>query len=171
MQGVRDTIKHLPELVPGYTTEQGYELVGMFWNQGLSDMTPEVAGEYETNMANLIKDLRKEFQAPEMKVVIGLTGNWGHQPEETLEKWGNDENDRRKFLDALHVVQKAQWDVAKRPEFADTVVTAETRHAWRPREEYGGRGTETHWMANGESYWLIGESMAQAMVNILNSSK
>lgn len=166
-KAVREALERLPEIVPGYTKDQGYELVGFFWNQGLSDMTPEAAPEYETNMVNLIQDLRKELEAPGMKVVIGLTGNWGREPEKTLEKWGNDEESRLNFLRDLHKVQEAQWKVAKRPEFEGTVVTAETRDFWRPREEHGGRGTETHWMANGETYWLIGDSMGRAMLELL----
>jgi len=31
---------------------------------------------YEENLANLIKDVREEFGVPELKVVIGVTGNW-----------------------------------------------------------------------------------------------
>jgi hypothetical protein len=56
MQG---TLANLKEIVPGYDESQGYEIVGLLWNQGLSDMdNPEHRTEYEVNLANLIKDLR-----------------------------------------------------------------------------------------------------------------
>jgi len=48
------------------------------------------------------------------------------------------------------------------------VATAETRDFWRPRETHGGNGTEEHWNANGESYWLIGEAMAGEMLTLLD---
>lgn len=164
IKALRDALENLPEIVEGATKETKYELAGFFWNQGLSDAAPKVSDEYEENLVNLIKDVRKEFEVPELKVVIGLTGNWGWKPKETLEKWGNGEEDRLKFIENLKKVQDAQLAVAKRPEFKGTVKTAETRDFWRPREEFGGRGTETHWMANGESYWLIGDAMGRAML-------
>ena len=167
VKALREALAHLPEIVGSYDKSQGYELVGFLWNQGLSDATPKKAAEYESNLVHLINDLRKEFEAPALKAVIGLTGNWGHRPQETLTKWGRDESQRQEFLAALQKVQEAQWAVAQRPEFQGSVATAETRDFWRPREEHGGHGTETHWMANGESYWLIGESMGREMIRLL----
>lgn len=171
VKGLRDALTHLPEIVEGYDEAQGYELAGFLWNQGLSDATPELADEYEANLVNLINDLRKEFETPDLKVVIGLTGNWGRKPEETLEKWGKDEVQRLEFIANLKKVQQAQIDVAKRDEFKGAVITAETRDFWRTREEHGGHGTETHWMANGESYWLIGNSMGRGMIELLEAGR
>jgi hypothetical protein len=68
---------------------------------------------------------------------------------------------------AIRKVTRAQLAVSRRPEFKRTVATAETRHFWRPREEFGGHGTDTHWNANAESYWLIGEAMGREMVKLL----
>jgi len=39
IKAVREAIENLPEIVPGYDEEQGYELVGFLWNQGLSGIT------------------------------------------------------------------------------------------------------------------------------------
>ena len=99
------------------------------------------------------------------------TGNWGWKPDKNLGKWGNGEEDRQKMIKNLKIVQDAQINVAKLPQFKGTVRTAETRDFWRPREQPGGHGTGTPWMANGESYWLIGDSMGQAMLGLLKSSK
>tara|TARA_B110000908_G_scaffold102729_1_gene121067 strand:- start:11074 stop:12138 length:1065 start_codon:yes stop_codon:yes gene_type:complete len=170
VKALREALQKIPEMVEGVGENPEIKLEGFFWNQGLSDASPKVADEYETNMVNLIKDIRKEFKAPDLKVVIGVTGNWGWKPDENLEKWGNGEEDRQKFIKSLKTVQDAQLNVAKLPGFKGTVSTAETRDFWRPRAEFGGRGTETHWMANGESYWLIGDSMGQAMLDLLKSS-
>lgn len=171
IKALRQALEKLPEIVDGATQKQGYELVGFFWNQGLSDALPEISGEYETHMVNLINDVRKEFKVPKLKVVIGVTGNWGWQPEKNLGKWGNGEEDRQKMIRNVKIVQDAQLRVAQRPEFKDTVATAETRDFWRPREEHGGHGTETHWMANGESYWLIGDAMGKAMIDLVRQTK
>jgi len=151
---VKDSVANLPEIVPGYTDERGYEIAGMFWNQGESDMLEPLAGEYEENLVNLIKDLRGDLDAPDMKAVIAVTGyeGWKGKPS-------HDPVARK--------VIEAQFAVARRPEFRGTVATTETRDFWRPREEFGGRGMSIHWNANGESYWLMGEAMGLDMIGLL----
>ena len=113
-------------------------------------------------------DLRKAWDLPNLPVCIGVTGNWGWEMTELKENKDITDEQRKSYIDGLNTVIKAQLDVAKRPEFKGTVAAAETRDFWRPREQHGGRGTETHWMANGESYWLIGEAMGKAMVELLS---
>lgn len=166
VKALRDAIEHLPEIVPAYDKEQGYEIVGFFWNQGISDMTDKYAGEYEMNLVNLIKDLRKDLNAPGMKVVVAVTGNWGWDLADLLRNYKTQEQ-KDAAAAPVRKVTDAQVAVSRRPEFKGTVATAETRDFWRPREQYGGTGLEVHWQANGESYWLIGEAMGKAMVGLL----
>ncbi len=170
VKGLKEALEKIPEITGLAGKGRKVEFVGMFWNQGLSDAVPGLADEYEQNMVNLIGDLRKEFEVPDLKVVMGLTGNWGRKPEEALKRWGNGEEDRVKFVKNLRKVQEAQLRVGQRKEFEGKVVVAETRDFWRPREEFGGHGTETHWMANGESYWLIGEAMGKEMLKLLKKN-
>jgi PA14 domain./F5/8 type C domain./Domain of unknown function (DUF303). len=49
------------------------EIAGMIWMQGESDanQTKAVADEYESNLKNLIKDIRAEFNVPGMPFVLG----------------------------------------------------------------------------------------------------
>ena len=155
VQAVKDAIAKLPEIVPGSTKETGYEIVGFFWNQGESDMNPEAAAEYETNLANLIKDLRKDLNAPAMKSVIAVTGFGGWKPE-----FGKAEGEQ---------VIAAQFAVSKRPEFKGAVVTVETRDFYRPQDPFGGNKQGIHWHANGESYWLVGEAMGRGMLGLLDA--
>lgn len=157
VQAVKDAIGKLPEIVPGYTKETGHEIVGFFWNQGESDMSPEAAAEYETNLVNLIKDLRKELDAPAMKSVIAVTGFGGWNPT-----FGKAEAKA-----AAEQVIAAQFAVSKRPEFKDAAVTVETRDFYRPQDPFGGNKQTIHWHANGESYWLVGEAMGRGMLGLL----
>jgi len=156
VKAVRDAIEHLPGIVPGYDKKQGYEIVGFLWNQGLNDMTDKYAGEYETNLANLIKDLRKEFKTPDMKVVVAVTGNYGRKED---------------ISPAQRKVIEAQLAISRRLEFKATVATAETRDFYRPQGQYGGNKQWYHWHGNGESYWLIGEAMGREMVKLLGAKK
>ncbi len=175
VKAMREALAHLPEIVPGYKKRQGYELVGFFWNQGLSDMNTNACLEYEENLANLIKDLRRDLNAPDMKAVIAITGNWGWDMADLKADLASQrernpklpEGREKDMIDSLAKVQQAQEAVSRRPEFQGNVATAETRDFWRSRAEFGGHGTETHWCANGESYWLIGESMGLSMIRLI----
>jgi Carbohydrate esterase, sialic acid-specific acetylesterase len=151
IKAVKDAIEHLPEAIPGYQKETGYEITGFFWNQGEHDCTPEFSAEYEQNLANLIKDLRQEFNAPAMKAVIAVTGFGGRDAK--------DANQQK--------VIAAQLAVPLRPEFMGAVATVETRDFWRSQEEFGGNNQGIHWNGNGESYWLMGEAMGKAMTELL----
>jgi alpha-galactosidase len=132
----------------------GYEIVGLGWHQGWNDRcsAPMVA-EYEKNMVNLIKDLRKEFAAPNMRVAIANTGmaNAPSGPGSLIEAQGNVANP------TLH------------PELAGTVATADTR-PFDYGELSGCNNQGFHWYWSGESYFKIGESMGQAMMTLLGSS-
>ena len=47
----------------------------MIWMQGESDAFAPHADEYEFNLSNLIKDIRSEFNLPDMPFVIGQINN------------------------------------------------------------------------------------------------
>lgn len=159
VQAVRGAIAKLPEIVPSYSKEAGHEIVGFFWNQGESDMNPEAAPEYETNLVHLINDLRKDLDAPAMKSVIAVTGYGG---------W-NRTYGRYDTKEAVDQVIAAQFAISKRPEFKDSAVTIETRDFYRPQDPFGGNKQGIHWHANGESYWLVGEAMGRGMVELLSA--
>ncbi len=165
IKAVADAIEHLAEIVPGYQKETGYEIAGFFWNQGEHDGSPEFSTEYEKNLANLIKDLRKEFKAPGMKAVIAVTGFGGRDPKDP--KTGAAP---KGYENQLKVIA-AQLAVPLRSEFNGTVATVETRDFWRSQEPFGGNNQGIHWNGNGESYWLMGEAMGLAMVELLKNPK
>jgi Carbohydrate esterase, sialic acid-specific acetylesterase len=163
LKAVKEGIERLPEIIPGYEMETGYEIAGFFWNQGEHDCTPEFSAEYEQNLANLIQDLRKEFNAPAMKVVIATTGFGGRDPKDA--KTGAAP---KGYENQLKVIA-AQLALSARPEFKGAAATVETRDFWRAPEQFGSNGGgDVHWNSNGESYWLMGEAMGQAMVEMLN---
>ena len=62
VKGVRQTLENIAKIVPGYKG-QGYEIAGFGWFQGHKDKDSSKA-EYEKHLVNLIRDLRKEFNAP-----------------------------------------------------------------------------------------------------------
>ena len=137
------------DLVPG--SDGSYELVGFGWHQGWNDrISDKFNAEYEANMANFIRDIRKDLRAPALPFVIAETGMNG--PEE-------------KHPRALSLM-KAQAAVAEYPEFKDNVAFVGTKSFWRPQEE-SPSNQGYHWNTNAETYYLIGESMGKAMLKMI----
>ena len=127
------------------------ELVGFGWHQGWNDrINQSFNDEYEQNMANFIRDIRKEFNAPKLPFVIAETGMTG--PKE-------------KHPRALSLM-KAQAAVAEQEQFRGNVAFVGTRNFYRPKEQ-SPSGQGYHWNNNAETYYLIGQGMGQAMLELL----
>jgi len=142
---VRKDLGRIKELVPG--SDGRYELGGFGWHQGWNDrVNDKFTAEYERNMANFIRDMRKDLQAPKLPFVIAETGMGGV----------GEKNPRALAL------MKAQAAVAEEPEFKGNVAFVGTKAFWRTREESPTR-QDYHWFSNAETYYLIGEAMGEAM--------
>lgn len=145
--------QNLTKFFPQYQPKSGYEIAGFGWFQGWNDgCAQDMCAEYEANLVNLIKDLRKEFNAPSMKVSIPVSGfdGWGQKVDRRLE------------------IIKAQFDTAnytRHPEFKGNVIAEETRSFFR-QSEYSPSNQIYHFNHNAESYWLIGKAMAQGLLSL-----
>jgi alpha-galactosidase len=146
----KDVLANLKTQFPDYDG-RGYELAGFGWHQGWNDRINQAFNdEYEKNMANFIRDIRKDLGAKDLPFVIAETGMSGR--EETHPR-------------ALSLM-KAQAAVAQHPEFKGNVAFVETKDFWRPKE-VSPSGQAYHWNNNAETYFLIGDGMGKAMVEIL----
>jgi len=77
-----ETLANLKQHFPAYDEKAGYEVAGFVWFQGYNDMFNETGRkEYGANLVHLIKDLRQEFKAPNMRVVVGVMGVNGPRNE------------------------------------------------------------------------------------------
>lgn len=153
------TLERLPELFPNYAITCGgrYELAGFVWHQGWNDgCDKNMANEYEVNLANLIRDVRKDLGVPNLPVSIGVSGFGGYK-----EKAGD-------TRDQIVQAQFAMANATKYPEFAGTVAAAETRDFARPPRPASPGNQVYHWNNNCETYWLIGKAMAEGMFKLLN---
>ena len=137
--------KEFPELAG-----RGYELAGFGWHQGWNDRINQAfVNEYEKNMANFIRDVRKDLGAKDLPFVIAETGMTG--PEE-------------KHPRAL-ALMKAQAAVAEHKEFRGNVAFVATQKFWR-KEEASPTKQGYHWNSNAETYYLIGEAMGHSMTKL-----
>lgn len=128
-----------------------HRLAGFVWFQGWNDMFDEQArAEYEQNLVNLIKDVRSHFQVPELPVVIGELGNGGP-----------------KASTSMIAIRQAQRSAAERAEFAGSVSFVSTIACARPKEDSPNVGHGHHWFGNAESYFLIGDALGRAMLELL----
>ncbi|KAA3614262.1 MAG: sialate O-acetylesterase [Planctomycetota bacterium] len=152
-QHIQEVLNQLPELFPKYR-DRGYEIAGFGWHQGWNDRINQSFNDaYEQNLANFIRDLRKDLNVEKLPFVIAETGMTGHQ---------------EKHPRALSLM-KAQAAVAEYPEFRGNVAFVGTKDFYRPPEA-SPSSQGYHWNSNAETYCLIGEGMATAMLGLLKGS-
>ncbi len=153
-QHVREVLSNLKLHFPEYDG-QGYEILGLAWHQGWNDRVNQSYNDaYEKNLANFIRDARKELAIEGLPFVIAETGMSGH--EETHPR-------------ALSLM-RAQAAVAKHEEFKGNVAFVGTTDFYRP-SEVSPSGQAYHWNSNSETYLLIGHGMGEAMVELANRKK
>jgi hypothetical protein len=148
---VREALSNLKTDFPGYDGG-GYEIAGFVWYHGWNDGVSPKTGvvQYETNLVNLIQDVRRELSTPRLPVVIGeLTGPWVEAPAE----WTK--------------LRKAQAAAAARPEFKGNVVFVPTHEFVRKPEDSPNPGHGHHEFGNAETYFLVGDALGQGMKKLL----
>lgn len=143
--------KVLSELAEYYPGAQGYEVAGFFFWQGEKDCgNAGHAARYEQNFVRFIKQVRKDFNAPDAKFVLATLG------ESTKGSGGNG----GMVLNAHLAVDGSS---GKYPEFKGNVATIYSN----PMAQ-GGSGNG-HYGGKAEVYMDVGEAMGMAMVELLKS--
>jgi len=145
---VANAKKVLSELDKYYPGAKGYEVAGFLWWQGERDCGSELSTRYEQNLVNLIKSLRKDFNAPNAKFVIATLG------EATKGCGGNTEI-------VMNAHMAVDGKTGKYPEFKGNVATVYTHDMAR-----GGSGN-SHYGGKAEVYMDVGEAMGKAMAELL----
>lgn len=137
-------------------TLDSYEIEGLVWHQGWNDGgSYNMVNEYERNLANLIQDVRQEFNAPQLKVSIPVSG---------LDAW-------RGTVDRRMGIIRGQYAVTQYPENKGTVGAQETRGFVRFNDESNGACNQGyHYWCNGESYFYIGAVAGQSMAALLKGT-
>jgi len=168
LEEVDTTLKNLKEVFPDYQG-QGYEIAGMTWFQGWNDMIDDAANaEYEKNMINFIRDVRKDLNMPNLPFVIGQVGFDGA---------AGDQNPKCKALKAAQAAAgevpefRGNVKVVKTDIFWDTEAEAVFKKGWRENlEEWNTVGSDYpyHYLGSHRTYGKIGKALAEAMIELLN---
>lgn len=141
----KSVLKDMEKFHPG---AKEYEVAGFFFWQGEKDCGNAAhAAHYEENLVRFIKQLRKDFEAPEAKFVMATLG------ESTKGSTGNG----GKVLDAQLAVDGS---TGKYPEFKGNVATVYSNPLSK-----GGSGN-SHYNGNAETYMDVGQAMGKAMVEL-----
>ena len=161
-EAIKEVLNNLKDNHPAYDEEAGFKIAGFVWFQGYNDQfSPEYRGNYETNMVNFVKDIRKEYNEPAMPFVIGVLGTG-----RTAEKVGENE------------VSLAQRAAAASTEFSGRVVSVESykdyslyshqifEKGWPEHfHEWDTVGSDRpyHYLGSGAFFVRLGDSFARAM--------
>lgn len=149
IDGSKTVIKDFATIFPELTNRTP-ELIGFGWHQGWNDRVNQTLNDnYQENMTHFIHDLRREFNNPSLPVVIAETGMSGYE---------------EKHPRAVSLMA-AQAAVAKQKEFVGNVAFVETKGFYRPAEE-SPSAQAYHWNTNAETYYLIGQGMGKAMLEL-----
>jgi len=150
ISAVRNALDNPGHVYPDYK-DQGIELAGLFWFQGLADAaSPSKSAEYETHLANLIRDLRKDLKSPNLPVVVTALATNKHMNEQCQQ---------------VHDAQMAVADAAKYPGFSGNVKSVDSLKACKPKQQsVGGRDP---YSGHAASYLEIGEAMGKAMLELM----
>ena len=144
----KQVLAELDTFYPGATK---YEVAGFFWWQGDKDRYDAGhASRYEQNLGYLIKQLRKDFDAPQAKFVCATLGQTA-KGAEGLEG---------QILAAQLAVD---GKTGKFKEFKGNVASVYTNPLSK------GGASNGHYGGNAETYMNVGEAMGRAMVELLSA--
>jgi hypothetical protein len=138
VNGVKKTLADMERYYPGYAG-QAVELAGLVWFQGIADAaSPRMAAEYQKHLPNLICDLRKDLNTPQLPVVVAAIG------------W-----------DGTHaaLVRDAQLAVTNP---SSKIITIDTRPFLRATEVSPGNRAELYHQ-NAETFLDIGMAISKGM--------
>ena len=131
IEHVKKVLADPKRVVPDYDPKQGYEIAGFAWLQGWNDMVdsgtypkdetkPGGYAKYGEWMADFIRDVRKDLDAPKMPFVIGVMGVGGPI----------DENYEPRYKVAHQNFRDAMAAPAEMPEFKGNVAAVQTAPYW-----------------------------------------
>ncbi|MBT3294982.1 MAG: hypothetical protein HN919_08535 [Verrucomicrobia bacterium] len=149
-RAAKEVLEDLSTYYPGAKT---FEVAGFCFWQGAKDLgRGGNADKYEENLVHFIKDLRKDFNAPDALFVCATMG----QAQKGSGGAGGTITDAQLAVDGKS---------GKHPEFKGNVATFYSNPVSKPGSANG------HYGGNSETYMNVGEGMGRAMAEMLEESR
>ena len=146
------------------------ELAGFVWFQGWNDMiNADYIAEYASNLAHFIRDVRRDFNAHALPVVVAQMGIEGTKPSANIQRF--------KAAQAAGVELpefKGNVVLVKTDVFWDTDADAVFKQGWREhREEWDKVGSDFpyHYLGSAKTLCAIGKACAEALIELRTQSK
>jgi hypothetical protein len=161
---------------PDYDPEVGYEVAGLVWFQGYSDMGNP---KYGKQLAQLIRDFRKKVNTPDLPVVCGTLG---HAAYEQIAFAGDVNGGMLKvsrmpeFKGTVDVVNTAPFypvelDLLRQVRDALPEDSKEARQANEVRARATAKGGSTHYHGSAKFFLLAGDAMARSLANLMDGGE
>lgn len=164
-EAVHEVLKDLKQHHPAFDPAAGFELAGFVWFQGFNDQfSPAFRDNYKNNLIAFIKDVRQEYQVPQLPFVVGVMGTG-------VTKEGVDKNAvsvaQREAAAALGVKAHVA-SVESYPFFALDAFDLFQRDWTKRVVEFSLVGSDRpyHYMGSGKFFVRFGDAMATAMVEL-----
>lgn len=181
--------------VPGYDETEGYEITGFIWFQGWNDGVGGGNPGYTEQMTHFIQDIRRDLDRPELPFVIGElgidgedAGGWiaafrdqqaaiADQPAfrgnvalaPTARYWPNPPDLSREWAEFRAAASENEKRAEGDPERIDPGEFFREHWALKYEDELAFTSDRRyHYLGSGRCYYEMGESMAQAMLELIN---
>ncbi|MEO0475191.1 MAG: sialate O-acetylesterase [Planctomycetota bacterium] len=159
---VDETIQNLDKYHPEYDAKAGFEIAGFVWFQGFNDQfSDQYRDNYKDNMVTFVKDVRKEFKAPDMPFVIGVMGT-----PKTDEKIAENKVSMGQIAAAQDPSIKDNVTAVKSHKFWDWEAQAVFDKGWAQNyRQWAAVGSDRpyHYLGSGKFFVTFGNALADAM--------
>jgi hypothetical protein len=150
-------------------------LAGFVWFQGWNDMINDAfTAEYGSNLAHLVRDVRKDLGVADLPVAIAEMGIDGDQAGAKIQAFRKQQAEGAKQAgDRVRLVPTAKY--------WDPVAAALLKEGWKNRkwltkemeEKWNRMGSQEayHYMGSGKVYSLVGYGLAEALKELEGKPK
>jgi hypothetical protein len=148
-----DGLDNIADFYPDYDKDAGYELAGFVWLQGWSDMKKwSYVKEYEWNLANFIRDVRLDLDAPDLPFIVGELGQRGM-------------NVTGRKSDQIMAMRAAERGVTMTKEFRDSTLFVPTAlYVVSNGTSYNG---DYHYYGRADTFYHIGQARGRGMLELI----
>lgn len=195
LEEVRKVLADLERYCPAYDSKQGYELAGLVWFQGWNDGVGAGNPDYAVQLAQMIRDLRRDLGAPDLPVVIGELGVDGPEAGGWIARFRAQQEAvaaRPEFRDSVRLARTAafwptqpdlndEWKAFQAAARANTAKPDDDPTKVTPRESYEQNWVARyrrelaytsdkryHYKGSGACYYRMGRAMGEAMCELLD---